>query len=1432
VGIRVLGPVEVDGGESLRPRDRRVLATLAVRSGRSVAPEEIGDAVWGDQPPVSWAKQVQICVARLRKVLAPGAIETSPDGGYRLVTDRAELDKDRFEELLARGRQFAATGEPDRAATAVAGALAMVRGEPYRTLDHWAPAASEIARLIDLIRTAEEDLLEARLAVGEHREVASRAEALVAQEPLRERRWGALALAQYRCGRQADALRSLRRARAVLREQLGIDPGPDLVALEERILRQDESLRAIAEPRAVSAECPYKGLAPLDVGDPLFGRDIEVATCLARSIETGMLVVTGPSGSGKSSLVRAGLVPALERQGRRCDVIVPGTSGDLDLATDNSPAPVLVVDQFEQMFLTDRPPAAVQATCAALAAYATSRALVVITVRADHLAGLAVDPTLGRLAENNLLLLGPPTGDALREAIERPATDAGLRLEPGLIDLVVRDAEGEPGALPLMSHALAETWRRRDGNVLTVAAYRASGGISGAVARSADRLYESLPPDLRAVLRSVLLRLVMPSLDGEPRRCRIPSKALGGDAARDQITARLIAARLVTAEDGVLEISHEALVRAWPRLQAWLDEDAASLRVLRHLAVAADGWESLGRPDSELYRGARLEEAQEYRESISADLTAGEHAFLDASLRRSVSERTVLRARALTDARRNRRLRALLTVAACLLLVAVGAVVVADRRGDDARRAADQATIEAVVNQSLALRSTDRDAAALLAVEAYRRWPEDPRVLSALLGTFTGSPGFVSNQYINDAESLTGALIPGTTDAVVLRDWTRPFVTNLPTGETARAMEAVQGDEPTYGRGVAVSADGRRAAMLIALPRASCGDGSTVTEDGTCGAFIVYDVHTGQPVADAVVTPDGPGAIALAADGSLVAVVGSRSGVVTVHDASDGSVLSRLPGLAVPSTGSAGPDAGAVTFGPDGMLYATSQAGPVRTIRPRSGAVVRALPAPAGHSEQHVALGTDGVLVVGGRIGLVAFDTRSGERLWIADLRGSSPDPCPWFAVAKTTERLYCGTHYGEVEERDRLTGQRTGRVLDIQLGSVGDMAVTADGSELVAFGAETPAITRWRLDGSGPVSTRIADGYVAFDRFGYDDDSLVVARRSPDATSDDDLLDYALWDTDEDRMLDDIRPDLRDGIEGMGWAGRDLLVGMDVSELRFRWYDVATRSLVDGPTIGVECDHLWPSADGERAYCGGADGRVWTIDVAERKLIEPTMRVDGWVRSVSATRGGETVVVTSATDQGPETVVLDGTTGKMLAGPMVGPDITSVSQGGTLFGTAGGAITRYNLETLEPIGELAGARGEVNTLQFSDDGQLLLATSNDQSAALYDVGTGTRLGDPISTSAPLVYPAFLRPDGRALAITDAAGVVVWDLDPDHLEEAACAMAGRNLTRTEWTSYLPDLVSYRATCHVVEARGDSTAIDAGEHERRGSPNLSVSLRAG
>ena len=252
MGVKLLGPVVVDGDHGLRPTIRVALTALAVRRGRVVSVDQLADAMWGEHPPASWSKQVQICIARLRKVLGTSAIETAP-GGYRLALQGDDVDIDQFEQLVERGRMLAATNEPDRAASAFTRALGLWRGRPFEIADGWVPAMGEVARLEELRRSVEEDLLDARLSAGEHREVAVAGETLVAEEPLRERRWAILALAQYRCGRQGDVLRSLRRARETLIEQLGIEPGTELVALESAILQQDATL----------ASCPSHPSSPI-----------------------------------------------------------------------------------------------------------------------------------------------------------------------------------------------------------------------------------------------------------------------------------------------------------------------------------------------------------------------------------------------------------------------------------------------------------------------------------------------------------------------------------------------------------------------------------------------------------------------------------------------------------------------------------------------------------------------------------------------------------------------------------------------------------------------------------------------------------------------------------------------------------------------------------------------------------------------------------------------------------------------------------------------------------------------------------------------------------------------------------------------------------------------------------------------------------------
>ena len=323
--IGVLGPLTVDGDAgALPPRERTVLAVLAVHRGDVVSAETLADAWWGERLPPTWPKAMQGCILQLRKVLGPGAIETR-SRGYRLVVSSEEIDAHRFVRQLARARELLTLGEPDRAAYVVDEALELWHGRALVDVQEWEPGRVEARRLDELRLDAEELRIDAALRSGRHRDVLAEAQTRVAEAPLREHRWVLLALAQYQAGRQGDALRTLRHAREVLVREVGLDPGPDIVTLEQAILRQDPSLVAAQLPDP-SPVCPYLGLVPYDVGDAdtFFGRDADVSECLRRLADNGVLAVVGPSGSGKSSLVRAGVAAALERDGRRVVIITPG----------------------------------------------------------------------------------------------------------------------------------------------------------------------------------------------------------------------------------------------------------------------------------------------------------------------------------------------------------------------------------------------------------------------------------------------------------------------------------------------------------------------------------------------------------------------------------------------------------------------------------------------------------------------------------------------------------------------------------------------------------------------------------------------------------------------------------------------------------------------------------------------------------------------------------------------------------------------------------------------------------------------------------------------------------------------------------------------------------------------------------------------------
>ena len=301
----------------------------------------------------------------------------------------------------------------------------------------------------------------------------------------------------------------------------------------------------------------------------------------------------------------------------------------------------------------------------------------------------------------------------------------------------------------MLSHALQETWQRREGRTLTVAGYQASGGIREAVARSAEEVYSGVAADQQPMLRSLLLRLVAPSPEGDPVRTRMPRRLVVTDPAHEQLIDVLVASRLVTSDAGVLEIAHEALARAWPRLREWFEDDVEGQRIRHHLTAAADAWDSMGRPDSELYRGVRLARALEWRSGRGALVTDTEAAFLDASREATRLEERSAEERARHQARVNRRLRTVLAVAAVLLLLTTAAGIYAARQTRKAETAADAARHAAVAEQArrvgaLAPLAPDLSESLLLAVQGVRL-DDSPETRVNLLAAMAREPHLVQS---------------------------------------------------------------------------------------------------------------------------------------------------------------------------------------------------------------------------------------------------------------------------------------------------------------------------------------------------------------------------------------------------------------------------------------------------------------------------------------------------------------------------------------------------------------------------------------------------------------------------------------------------------------------------------------------------------------
>ena len=1405
VGIAVLGPLTVDDSGTLGRRDRIILEALVARSGRPVSPDQLADAVWGDRPPPSAAKNIQGCIVRLRKLLGQDAIATTTHG-YQLTMPAEAVDARRFVRSVDRGRELLLLGEHDRAAFVLTEALALWRGDPFSALEGWAGAEAEVHRLQEQRLDAEELRIEAHIGAGRHREVLAEAQALVGAAPMRERRWALLAHAQYLTGRQGDALRTIHQLRSVLAEHLGIDPGPDVVALESAILRQDDSLLG-PQPRAEArATCPYQGLLAYDLDDVerFFGREGDVEACLRVLRRSPLLALVGPSGSGKSSLLRAGMAAALRDAGRGSRVITPGRHPMQALAalSGTSNTTTLLVDQFEEVF-TLCPDLEERAAFIGELVAELDHRTVVMALRSDRLADLAAHPDLGRYVEEGLHLVAGLGEEGLRQAVEAPARQAGLHLEPGLVDLLVRDVEGDPGALPLFSHALLETWKRRESNTLTVDGYRTTGGIHRAIAQSAERLYAETDHEHRPMLRNLILRLVSPGEQGEAVRTRVPRRLVAADPEHDRMVDALVAARLVTSDDGSLEITHEALARAWPRLRAWLDDDVEGQRLLHHLSGAADAWDSMGRPDSELYRGVRLVRALDWQGRTTSALTDTEREFLDRSHDVAEIEEQTAAERARVQTRLIRRLRIVLGGAVALLalaLVAGGfAAVQSDRANENAARA-EQAAVSADARR-VGFRSqlTDDISLSLLLAVAGARLEDSPETRTNLMSALSMRPHLVRSappggsymeglsvspdgrwiaasdeanwMHLYDASTsrllrsydagrppragqawIMGSFSPDSRQlAVVLESVESTDPVRLLDPDTMQPTTRLSspGRQPAIGSDVQFSEDGRYLAASL----------ETVPEQERAGVAAptyaaVWDL--GSPSAPPVRVPTGTDAqgIALSPDGSTL----YTSAPLTAYRVASGeriwrrSDITSFLGIDINTAGTVlaldGGNDG------DGLLVGTAEGNIVATLR--------------GHREAvspDILFSHDDALVgSSSRDGqLIVWDAATGRRLEGWDTFD------PWGVGFSPDHDLVYGGGGDSMLRTWDLSLRDTYLQRTSQVGGTTAFAhaeISPDGQQVVFS---------W-IDDTGKGWVRFAD--------------LVTGATTPPVR---------LQTSKDPWSLGAWHP------EGTQYAAR-CEACPDSGAARL--LDPATGELiVKRKVVGGELNSLAYVDEGRGLFAGTWDGPPHVVDAETLRSREEPLDVPPSCCATAIGGPGSTAMVYARSGDGVSAhwQVIDIDTGDVTsegevdvvpAASVASPDGSTVAVGGdtgelVVIDIASGAQRRST-----------SLGAQLVSLHYSDDGELLVSGASDGGASLWDAATLDLLGTvyPPHHGEPTPSSAHFIGDTHDVAIASYDGRVYrWDTDLGRAIDFACQMAGRDLTEQEWAQFLPTQ-PYRSVC--------------------------------